>query len=349
MLFHVVLLLSGLDRENLQSQHNTIYTRQLLDQCLGLLNNRVQDPVAGINDHTLVSIATLAAMEHDRGNMKALDMHLEGLRKVIQLRGGLDTIRNTNSMAANLVFWCAMVSVNEPMLLPVTYGDQYREIDWIHNEETATLLTHDGGQANLSEFGVDVVTANVLHEVQRLSKLYTATLEYGTPQEANNVLSHLCSILERLLQMSKSSSDDSPVPGLSQSCRLARCLHVFVPMSGYFPNPTLMLHTLVRDLKSSLTYLIRALGTESHLLLWLLCVGGITAHSMPERAWFVGHLVVVITDLHIQNWESMRQHLVKLAFHDNFCDIGFNALWTEARRKQEALNLAPTEAPNPNP
>lgn len=105
-----------------------------------------------------------------------------------------------------------------------------------------------------------------------------------------------------------------------------------------------MLHTLVRDLKSSLTHMIRAVGTQSHLLLWLLSVGGITAHSMPERSWFVGHLVVVITDLHIQTWDAMRQHLVKLAFHDNFCDISFNALWNEVRQKQEVLNLAPMAA-----
>ena len=113
---------------------------------------------------------------------------------------------------------------------------------------------------------------------------------------------------------------------------------VFTPMSGYFPNPTLMLHTLVRDLKASLSHTIRAIGMQSHLLLWLLSVGGITAHSMPERKWFVGHLVVAVTDLGIESWETMRQNLVKLAFHDNFCDISFNELWVEVRQKQDALS-----------
>lgn len=72
-----------------------------------------------------------------------------------------------------------------------------------------------------------------------------------------------------------------------------------------------MLHTLVRDLKSSLNHLIRAVGTQTHLLLWLLSVGGITAHSMPERSWSVGHLVVVVTDLSMQSWNAMLQHLVR--------------------------------------
>ncbi len=111
-------------------------------------------------------------------------------------------------------------------------------------------------------------------------------------------------------------------------------------MSGYFPDPTLMLHTLVRDLKASLTYMMRATGTQSRLLLWLLSVGGITAHSMPEQAWFVGHLVVAVTDLDIRTWEAMRQNLVQLAFHDNFCDKSFNALWEEVQSKRQSLNLS---------
>ena len=131
-------------------------------------------------------------------------------------------------MASNVVFWCAMVSINEPSLLPITYGDQYRDMDWLGDPETATLLTHDGGQANLAELGVDLATANVLHEVQRLSRLYTSMVDYGSPEDAVAVLSQLCSILERLLQMSKDPGIVvSPVPGLSQSCRLAGCLHVF--------------------------------------------------------------------------------------------------------------------------
>lgn len=103
-----------------------------------------------------------------------------------------------------------------------------------------------------------------------------------------------------------------------------------------------MLHSLVTDLKSSLASMIRDIGPKSHLLLWLLSVGGVTAHAMAERSWFVGHLVVVITELEIESWNSMRQHLVKLAFHDNFCDKAFGALWAETRQKQEDLNIMST-------
>ncbi|EMC98247.1 hypothetical protein BAUCODRAFT_23055 [Baudoinia panamericana UAMH 10762] len=296
VLFHVVLLLSSLDRANLQGSNDSLHTRRLLDQCLTLLNTRVMNPVAGINDHTLVAVSSLAAMEHDRGNMRALDMHLEGLKRIVELRGGLNVIRSTNPMASNIVFWCAMVSINEPQLLPLTYGDGARGIASLENPALVTLLTHDGDEKNLLEFGVDVTTANILHEVQRVSRLYTSTGPIW------------------LLQMSHTAASDSPIPGLSQSCRLAGCLHVFTPMSGYFPNPTLMLHTIVRDLKASLTHLIRALGTRSHLLLWLLAVGGITAHYRA-RPQSLSHAP------HQSTWNAKSPAIVALSSGRHNCTL----------------------------
>ena len=37
----------------------------------------------------------------------------------------------------------------------------------------------------------------------------------------------------------------------------------------------------------------------------------------------------------------MPESQVQLAFHDNFCDISFKALWEEVRQKQEVLSLTP--------
>lgn len=50
------------------------------------------------------------------------------------------------------------------------------------------------------------------------------------------------------------------VEGLAKAYRLATALHVFVPISGYFPDPTLLIAGLVRDLKASTTRLMHKLG-----------------------------------------------------------------------------------------
>ncbi|KAK4495178.1 hypothetical protein PRZ48_013505 [Zasmidium cellare] len=338
LLFHVVMLLSSIDLARTSGTTDDNSEAELFSESLSLLRGRLADPTAttSISNATVAAVALLAALEHQRGNIRALQMHISALKSIVDQAGGLSTIKAENPMVANVLFWCALVAINEPSLLPLKYEDVLQTVD---DTEGFSLLTHDGGEADLFDLGLDSQTAYVLHDVQRLSRLYTSTIEYGSPDQAMNVLNQLCMILQRLLTLSKLPDDATETPGLSQNCRLAGVIHVFTSLSGYFPDPTMMLHALVRDIKVSPTRMINAIGTGGHLLLWLLGVAGITAHSMPERAWFVGHLVVVVQDLEIKSWETFRSNLVKLAFHDNFCDVSFQMLWEEVRRKQDALDL----------
>ena len=95
VLFHVTLLLSGLDLERLQHQKYGRCAKELLKECISLLNKRIQDYVFGLSDQATVTVANLAAIEvnylpihkietmevllrmwkHERGSMRALQMH----------------------------------------------------------------------------------------------------------------------------------------------------------------------------------------------------------------------------------------------------------------------------------
>ena len=149
VLFHVILLLSSLDRQRLQNQPRSPHSMEVYGQCLALVGRRIQDPEQRFSDSTLASIAALLAMETERGNIRGLNMHLEALKRIIEMRGGLEAIRSSNPMAANFAFWCAMVSIGEPTFLPLTYGDETSDDEWQRRTETATILTHDGGLARL--------------------------------------------------------------------------------------------------------------------------------------------------------------------------------------------------------
>ena len=86
---------------------------------------------------------------------------------------------------------------------------------------------------------------------------------------------------------------------------------------------------------------------RNEFLLWLLAVGGISAvkmgergmsYKMPEHHWFVGHLVFLVADLNINNWDEFRQHLFKVTRYDNFCEVSLGTLWREVALKKEALD-----------
>jgi len=103
--------------------------------------------------------------------------------------------------------------------------------------------------------------------------------------------------------------------------------------SAGFPNPTLMVNALIHRLKDSLIFLIRERAASDLLMLWLLSVGAVSAWAVPERAWFIGHLVPMTVDLGIESWEDMRGALTRVIWHAVFCEDSFRDVWDEVGRK----------------
>lgn len=65
-------------------------------ECIRLLRDRVENEASrvalGVSDQTISTVATLAAIEHERGDTKMLRMPLSGLKRMLSVRGGLNAI-----------------------------------------------------------------------------------------------------------------------------------------------------------------------------------------------------------------------------------------------------------------
>jgi len=249
--------------------------------------------------------------------------------------------------------------MDESSFVPLDFGDSTAPLSPF---ESKTF--EPDNHVNPTALSLDGATASLLREIQSVSQSYTATATYDSPQEAICVLSHLCSIIERLLVLTrtppatpegleKQSFPAALVPHLAQSCRFAAAIHVLTPLSGYFPNPFLIITSLIRDLKRALTpVLAEGLSVPepqqeaqyTELLVWLLAVGGVSAHSMPERGWFVAHLQALVPRLEMSEWLHFQQTLKSFTFHDLMCDRSYSILWREVMNEQPlSLGLYPGE------
>ncbi|KAL3422969.1 hypothetical protein PVAG01_04716 [Phlyctema vagabunda] len=107
VLFHAILQLAarGLEGENKPTSQRR--STELMYESLRLLRLRIDSAVVEqtISDQTISTVAILAAIEHEKGNMTRLRMHMNGLKRMIRLRGGLQSIRQSSPMVANSVFW----------------------------------------------------------------------------------------------------------------------------------------------------------------------------------------------------------------------------------------------------
>ncbi|KAM7198117.1 hypothetical protein V8F33_005175 [Rhypophila sp. PSN 637] len=112
-LFHVSLQTACLDAE-LIAQKGFHTSQMLMADSVALVRRKVQDPVLAVQDGTLNSIVTLAAIEFGKGNGHVAEMHVDGLKRLVNMRGGISAVRQTSPLTARMVSWVAMLIMGKP-------------------------------------------------------------------------------------------------------------------------------------------------------------------------------------------------------------------------------------------
>jgi hypothetical protein len=129
-LFHVSLQTACLDEE-LLAQKGFKVSNLLMADCVALLRRRIEDTALAVQDGTMNSVITLAAIEvrsslsflspnisylsspslifhasqFGKGNFKVCEMHVDGVKRLVSMRGGINSVRQTSPLTARMVSW----------------------------------------------------------------------------------------------------------------------------------------------------------------------------------------------------------------------------------------------------
>lgn len=103
-LFHVSLQTASLDLD-LRAQKGFTNSEILMADSVSLVRRRITDPAAALQDETLDSIITLAAIEYGKGNTDVSAMHIEGVKNLVKLRGGINQVKRISPLTARMVAW----------------------------------------------------------------------------------------------------------------------------------------------------------------------------------------------------------------------------------------------------
>ncbi|EPE27424.1 Zn2/Cys6 DNA-binding protein [Glarea lozoyensis ATCC 20868] len=330
VLFHATLQLATFRLEAHSMQRSNVV--HLRAECVRLLRDRIENAHHdALSDETLGAVATMAAVEHERGNVEMLKMHMDGLKTMIDLRGGLQAIRLSGPMVANLIFWMFVVSMYEseyPPLdpeLPLYLGSisQFEDIAPLHDQSI-----------DLTAMGLGEPVASVLISIQHVSQLVPSSTAYPTAATSLTILSRTCALLSHLLSIPPQASF------ISEAARFATLLHVFAPWRGLPPDGTLAINRLLHSLISTLRKIVAENTPCNTLLLWIFAVGGVTADGLPERVWFVSHLVRNVENLELKTWEEAKDHIRRVIWHEALCERTHYKLWQEVElRRDELLEL----------
>ncbi|PVH89119.1 hypothetical protein DL98DRAFT_96548 [Cadophora sp. DSE1049] len=306
-------------------------------------------------------------------------MHMHGLKRMVDIRGGLNTIRETNAMVANSVFWIFVVAMYEipypgfdntlPPFAPHEYNlhipiphepldvhSHFSDIDpsiGASRSVSASRSTDINEKSNvdLLALGLAFPIAAVLTSIQHVSHLVPTNEAYPTAATSSVVLTRMCTLLSHLLSIRLHSQElqshmvadagttefqPSHSYLVSECTRLALLLHVFTPWRGLPPDVTLSMNILLHQLITSLQKLLQSLEFENNVLvLWIFAAGGVVAAGMPERKWFVGHLVEIVQQMGVNDLETWKMYLKCIVWHENLCGRNYRALWEEVDGKRK--------------
>ncbi|KAF2191369.1 hypothetical protein K469DRAFT_732760 [Zopfia rhizophila CBS 207.26] len=302
-LFHVSLQTASLDIE-LRARRGFTNSEVLMVDSVSLVRQRIEDPVLAFQDETMDSVVTLAAIEFGKGNMAVSKMHIDGVKSMVQMRGGMQQVKRTTPLTARMVSWVSLIVMQSPQFPTQKdsgVGDGIAPISQWH--EAATSL-RDPVPPPLDNLDLDPAIGEILF---RLRNLFHEPRRFDL---SNTDLHDLtCFVLHRLLLWSPQSThrDISPAPAISECVRYAVALYMLIIHGPtYFSHARLQYNTTLQlraHLEGSLASLLLSYGS---LALWLLSVGMVASDGTPECHWFTTQAGTAISSF-VSIWLKTQQ------------------------------------------
>jgi hypothetical protein len=70
----------------------------------------------------------------------------------------------------------------------------------------------------------------------------------------------------------------------------------------------------------------------------MFAVGGVSSTGMPERSWFVNHLVEMSGEMGITSWEGWKGSVSRCIWHERLYVRAYRKLWEKVASKRGDLD-----------
>ncbi|KAF6807014.1 C6 zinc finger domain-containing protein [Colletotrichum sojae] len=300
-LFHVSLQTACLDEE-LLAQKGFQASEILMADSVALLRRKVHDTSLALQDGTMNSVITLAAIEFGKGNIKVSEMHVDGVTRLVNMRGGINAVRQTSPLTARMVGWVSMIVKGHPQFDTqdddgIGYGippipEWQMDMNAVHED------LFDVGDLDMDDGVRNVFTRlrNVFQRARRIS-FPTTRLHDLT-----------CFVIHRLLLSAPDPTDQSSSP-IGECVRYAMALYMFIVHGPTYYSHAVILSTMVARLAAQLARLDEVPRVYSSLDVWIHAVGMVAAAGTPRYQWFAERAWAVASAMQLSCWDDVAPHV----------------------------------------
>ncbi|KAL5089488.1 hypothetical protein Trisim1_005184 [Trichoderma cf. simile WF8] len=330
---HTVLFTSQTYFMHTSSQNNPGAVKTVImhhSRALQLLRERLaaKHEEVKISDPTILVVLALAGHAHMINDYETAKTHIDGLRRIVQLRGGLSTFSYHPKLSIELLkcdlgialsYGTKTVFFTEPsseFLMP--YPD-FKQFMTQHSspaeQETYSSLEH---------LNIDEKLGNTWSVLRRFCLVINSAAEHKRRLPKEILLNTMAPVMYRLLNMTFESGSFNESIRLVQ---LAFSSHVFLHWQGVkYP------HTYLPErFRNCLLTLKFPIESSPHLLCWLLVMGAISIFGPTDNAWLVPWIQVNLRLCEVESWDKLRHQLKQFLWidilHDHLGESIFDIAW----------------------
>ncbi|KFX92173.1 hypothetical protein V490_05534 [Pseudogymnoascus sp. VKM F-3557] len=321
-LFHVSLQTASLDQE-LRSQKGFPISELLMADSVSLVRRKIEDSSLAFQDETVNSVVTLAAIEHGKGNVEASRMHIDGVKRIVSIRGGINEVKRTSPLTARMVSWISLLVTGIPQFQVQDDFGSGSGIDSTMQWHLASMAP-ELQEGTLDNIDVDPAIGNILTRLRsifhqpHLSSLSTTELHDLT-----------CFVVHKLLLLPTLSSADPKRSASSECLRYALVLYMLAIHGTTYYSQHHLTNTVLLELKGYYAALSHANHSYGLLEIWVSSVGMVTSTSTTDCQWFTNQARTAAVALSLHTWEDILPYLESVLWVRTQHEAAFRERWQE--------------------
>ncbi|KAK4165319.1 hypothetical protein QBC43DRAFT_31964 [Cladorrhinum sp. PSN259] len=302
VLFHVSLQTACLDDE-LLAQKGFQTSEILMADSVALLRRKVENPLLAIQDGTLNSVITLATIEYGKGNFEVSKMHVDGVKKLVDMRGGINSVRQTSPLTGRMVSWVTMLVNGHPQFQTQDDTGIGDGIPPIH-EWQLEWTEFDDDLYEINSLEVDHAVKNVF---TRLRTVFQRARRIPLP--TTNCLHDLtCFVVHRLL-LSAPGTEAAQLSPITECIRYAIILYMLISQGPTYYSHAVFMESITARFIGHLERFELTGRQFDSLDVWLVSVGMVASTGTPRYSLFMDGARFLATSLQLRNWEDIFVHI----------------------------------------
>ncbi|KAL2072878.1 hypothetical protein VTL71DRAFT_12221 [Oculimacula yallundae] len=295
-------------------------------KAVNIVNERLSDPILSLTNETIATVANMAAFESSNGTAASMIVHMDGLEKMVNMRGGIEN-GGFPLIVQRMIGWAdyhvAISLLREPRFPPLRIPQTAQPQHAIQqNEDSPPQSFHDANPTLESLLSEMREIARTLRSFRQKATMPTEDIWYS--DKIYYLQRSLFDIAHTPSHISSNQNPSDSVLALTALIYSGHCLRD-IPL-GYSVTAkavTRLRHAI--EVYEISNFWIGDLEITRKMV-WVLVFGGVAAEGKVEWSWFVGKFGAAFGDLGVAGWEDLRGVLESVLWEPGLDGAGMRVL-----------------------